>query len=168
MDTVRFGRVLGFGARSAAKALIQAVDAAKAENPASTVSEAGLRGGARTATQVSTVRTGSGSSLPGLSSVQRNRMPERVGGLRAGARRFHHLAVKPAARLTGVLLLEVAGVFFAIFALYGVNTMWRAGLGWHLAELHSRRFIGGTVMLVVFGYFSITSFVRARGRERGR
>src|SRR3569833_2377959 len=165
MDTVRFGRVLGFGARSAAKTLIQAVDAAKAQNPASTGSEAAK---VRRTTHISSARTGAGSSLPGSSNVQRNsnRTPQQVGGVRAGARQFHQLAVKPAARLTGALLLEVAGVFFAIFALYGVNTMWRAGLGWHMAELHSKRFMSGVVMLVVFGYFRITSFVRARRRER--
>jgi hypothetical protein len=36
MDSVRFGKALGFGARSAAKALATAVDAATAPNPAGT------------------------------------------------------------------------------------------------------------------------------------
>ena len=38
---MRFGRVLGFGARSAAKTLIQAIDAAKAEDPSRTAPDAG-------------------------------------------------------------------------------------------------------------------------------
>jgi hypothetical protein len=86
----------------------------------------------------------------------------------AGARRFRDSAVQPAVRLSGVLVLEIAGVFFAIFALYGCNTMWRARSAWHRGAPDHSQFLGGAVMLVVFGYFSVSSFLRARRRERRR
>ena len=170
MDTVRFGRTLGFGARSAAKTLIQAVDAAKSDNPSRKATNADPDSAERTssrgtAEQSRTAHTDRGVpvAFPNASAIT-----QQGGGLRAGAKQFHQLAVKPAVRLTGALVLEIAGVFFAVFALYGVNTMWRARGGWHSPELHSRQFAGGVVMLVVFGYFSVTSFLRARRRERGR
>jgi len=161
MDTVRFGRVLGLGARSAAKTLIHAVDAARAEGPPSRVSNQPQRpaGVAHPPTETTPVRQASPNVA---STVPQSR------GLGEGARRFHHLAIKPAARLTGALLLEIAGVFFGIFALYGANTMWRAGWSGHSTGFQRRPFLGGAAMLLVFGYFSISSFMRARRRERGR
>jgi hypothetical protein len=59
-------------------------------------------------------------------------------------------------------------VFFGIFALYGFNTMWRVHTSWHAGLPNHRQFVGGACMLAVFGYFSVSSFVRARRRERSR
>jgi hypothetical protein len=87
--------------------------------------------------------------------------------MRQGAQRFHDIALKPFVRLSGVLVLEIAGVFFGIFALYGFNTMWRVRTAWHRGSSHHGQFLGGVAMLAVFGYFSVTSFLRARRRERG-
>jgi hypothetical protein len=89
-------------------------------------------------------------------------------GLRHGARRFRDLALKPFVRLSGVVLLEVAGVFFGIFALYGLNSMWRIHTSWQAGTANYRQFAGGAAMLAIFGYFSVSSFLRARRRERGR
>ena len=83
-----------------------------------------------------------------------------------GARRFRDSAVRPAMRLSGVLVLEIVGAFFAIFALYGFNTMWRFRAGWHAGAPNHSQFVGGALMLLVFGYFCVSSFLRARRRER--
>jgi hypothetical protein len=169
MDTVRFGRVLGFGARSAAKTLIQAIDAAKAEDPLRTAPDAGggdLKEAApRRPVQPSAPAAPIGEPL--FTSRNSTKVLQRR-GVRAGAKQFHMLAVKPAMRLSGVIVLEVVGVFFGVFALYGFNTMWRAKSGWHSLAPHHREFVGGAVMLAIFGYFCISSFLRARRRERGR
>jgi hypothetical protein len=66
------------------------------------------------------------------------------------------------------MLLEVAGVFFGIFALYGFNTMWRVHTSWHAGSPNHRQFVGGVGILAVFGYFCVSSFLRARRRERSR
>jgi len=158
MDTVRFGRVLGLGARSAAKTLIHAVEAAKAESPPRTVSNQPERTTGVAHAPTETRQT--------TRNVPKNSPQSR--GLGEGARQFHRLAIKPAVRLTGALLLEIAGVFFGIFALYGANTMWRAGWSGHSIGFQRRPFLGGATMLLVFGYFSISSFLRARRRERGQ
>src|SRR5438309_2788951 len=104
MDTVRFGRALGLGARSAARTLIQAVDAATAENPSrndsplTRVSEP---------ESVVTPRTKARTSAARTDGADRRR-----GGVLAGISRFRDLALKPFVRLSGVLLLEICGVFF--------------------------------------------------------
>jgi hypothetical protein len=74
-------------------------------------------------------------------------------------------------RLSGVLWLEFTGVFFGIFALFGLGAMWRLREDWHATatnEVAHRSFIGAVAMAAVFGYFCVSSFVRARRRERGR
>jgi hypothetical protein len=91
-----------------------------------------------------------------------------AGGPLEGVRRFRDSAVRPFMRLSGVLLLEIAGSFFGIFALYGLSTMWRAHAAWHAGSPDHRKFLGGALVLAVFGYFCISSFVRARRRERRR
>jgi len=144
--------------------MIQAIDAAKAESPS--------RGPSRfhTSATPSVERV----EVDPIDRVNEGRragprpsgVVQQQGGIRRGLSQFRHLAVKPFVRLSGVLLLEVVGVFFGIFALYGFNTMWRARTAWHVAAPHHREFVGGAVMLALFGYFSVSSFIRARRRER--
>ena len=160
MDTVRFGRVLGSGARSAAKTLIQAIDAAKADAP--------VRTPAPSAEQTRSERRPPASAVTSSTAQSATRVMQQGRDVRHGIRRFRDLALKPFVRLSGVLVLEVAGVFFGIFALYGFNTMWRARASWHAGSPNHRQLIGGVLMLALFGYFCVTSFVRARRRERGR
>lgn len=167
MDSVRFGRVLGSGARAAAKTVIQAIEAAKAENPVRTPAPSAERRRPECDTvqppSEPTRNTAPSSGVPSAARIIRQ-----GSGVRQGAGRFRDLALKPFVRLSGVLVLEVAGVFFGIFALYGFNTMWRAHGSWHTGSPNHRQFVGGALMLALFGYFCITSFVRARRRERGR
>jgi hypothetical protein len=88
--------------------------------------------------------------------------------LRRGTKRFGEAAWRPLVRLSGVLGLEVAGVFFGIFALFGLGTVWRLRGDWHPASPGHRELLGGMGMLAIFGYFCVSSFVRARRRERQR
>lgn len=169
MDTVRFGRALGFGARSAAKTLIQAIDAAQAENPSRPPAVGGCVAEEPQALRPATETRGRSATAasPSLAAHSAARVVQQGRGLRHGARRFRDLALKPFVRLSGVVLLEVAGVFFGIFALYGLNSMWRVHSS-QAATGNYRQFAGGAAMLAVFGYFSVSSFLRARRRERGR
>ena len=170
MDTVRFGRVLGSGARSAAKTLIQAIDAANADNPARTPSTAAPIAEERTRQggDVQLLSRTAASAASSYAARSTARVVQQGCGVREGASRFRDVALKPFVRLSSVLVLEVVGVFFGIFALYGVNTMWRVHTSWHTGSPGYRQFVGGALMLAVFGYFCVTSFLRARRRERGR
>ena len=169
MDSVRFGRVLGTGARLAARTLANAVDAATAPNPRSpSVPEA---------TPTSTAPTAQESRT----DVQSNRNPAQTAARAAsnvlktgsrlghGSKQFAQTAFGPVKKLSGVLWLEFTGFFFGLFAV-------TAGLGaWKLrADLHSTganvdghlHFLLAAGMSVVFAYFCLTSFLTARRRSR--
>jgi hypothetical protein len=92
-------------------------------------------------------------------------------GVRQGASQFKEATWKPFVRLSGVLWLEVTGVFFGIFALFAFGGIMRLRSAWHdtaaNADTH-RRLLGAIIMFVVFGYFCVSSFVRAHRRERRR
>lgn len=92
-------------------------------------------------------------------------------GLKRGTRRFGEAVWAPVVRLSGVLWLEVAGVLFGIFAVFAGGHLWELRGAWHSDGTHSgelRSFAGALAMLVLFAYFCVSSFVRARRRERRR
>jgi hypothetical protein len=176
MDAVRFGRALGVGARQAAKTLVTAVDAATTESPSSKNTRANT-GPGRPAARVRTdaeVQTAARSANATVSQAARTvvQTAAKAQGakqaLRQGRKRFGEAAWRPFVRLSGVLGLEVAGVFFGIFALFGLGTVWRMRGDWHAASLGHRELLGAVAMMVIFGYFCVSSFVRARRRERQR
>jgi hypothetical protein len=59
--------------------------------------------------------------------------------------------------------LEITGVFFALFAIYFASEAWKVRKGTGIDHNH---FVEFCVFAVVFGYFCISSFVRARRREK--
>ena len=163
MDSTRFGRALGIGARLAAKTLATAVDAATAPNPSD--------GGERKRTGGS----GSGTEGSSVGTASRVRVEERVvrtveqvqntsQGLKEGSRRFGSAVGKPLVRVSKVLWLELTGVFFGLFAVTAAGAAWRlrdalrATAGNH--EEHVR-FLVAVAVALVFGYFCVSSFVKA-------
>jgi hypothetical protein len=187
MDRVRFGRALGYGARQAAKTLLTAVDAATAENPESKRQSAG-QGRSRSAPSVaqgqvlrpagsveSRERKQAAANGPRATGAAASdaaaRAREAQKGVRHGGRRFGQAVWRPFVRLSGVLWLEVTGVFFGIFALFALGGVWRLHGAWRATagnEAEHRNLLGALAMLAVFGYFCVSSFVRAKRRERGR
>jgi hypothetical protein len=171
MDAVRFGRALGFGTRQAAKTVIGAVHAARAENPSKPVT---------TATPQPTTSTARGSVLNPPRAVQPvTRAPiqraagpiAQARGVQEGISRFKTSAVEPVVRLSSVLWLEVTGAFFAIFALAAANGVWRLRneLRTTLSHPFAHASVLGTVAIfALFAYFSVSSFVRAHRRQRRR
>jgi hypothetical protein len=159
MDSVRFGRALGVGARAAAKTVVTAVDAATAPNPsakASTTPEKAEGSGVRLGQQAS--RT----------AAQAMRAGE---GLKQGRKQFGAAMGGRVKRLSAALWLEVTGVFFGIFAVLAAGGAWR--LRWALHETSVNhdphvRFVASLVMAVVFGYFCVSSFVKANRKTKGR
>ena len=90
-------------------------------------------------------------------------------GLKEGGKRFGQAAWGPFVKLSGVLWLELTGVFFGIFAVFAGGNAWK--LRWALRETaenhdaHARLLIAA-VMAVVFGYFCVSSFVKANHRVK--
>jgi hypothetical protein len=67
-----------------------------------------------------------------------------------------------------VLWLEVTGVFFGIFALFAMGTVWKLRGAWHSTAPDHSRLLGAAAMAIVFTYFCMSGFVKAHRRERRR
>jgi hypothetical protein len=180
MDRVRFGRALGIGARQAVKTLVTAVDAATAENPSIKA------GQTRTGADAARASVGTSTANPTIRETAPRKPAETVvrtaarsvvqarevqKGVKRGTRRFGEAVWRPFVRLSGVLWLEVSGVFFGIFALIALGYLWKLRGAWHTGAANAaghRSLLGAVIMLALFGYFCVSSFVRARRRERRR
>jgi hypothetical protein len=168
MDSVRFGRALGIGARAAAKTLVTAVDAATSPNPS-----AGEKAQAASAPTSSSNgdKAVSGARL-GEQAARKTAQVRQAGqGLKEGGKRFGEAAWGPFVKLSGVLWLEFTGVFFGIFAVFAIGGAWRMRGQWgQIAANHDARLhlLGTVAMAVVFGYFCVSSFVKAARRGRRR
>ncbi|WP_035349542.1 hypothetical protein [Edaphobacter aggregans] len=161
MDSVRFGRALGVGARAAAKTLLTAVDAAASPNPSAQKPNTGAS--SRPAAQ-------SGSAAVAQQVVRTAAQARQAtAGVAQGGKRFGEAVWRPLVKLSGVLWLEFTGVFFGIFAAYAGGGAWKLRAEWretatnHDMHMH---FLMAAGMALLFGYFCVTSFVRAGRRGR--
>jgi hypothetical protein len=92
-------------------------------------------------------------------------------GLKRGSKRFGEAAWGPFVKLSGVLWLELTGVFFGIFALFAGGGAWKLR-----GELHQTatnhdahvHLLFSAAMALVFAYFCVSSFVKASRRQHGR
>jgi hypothetical protein len=163
MDSVRFGRALGFGARAAAKTLLTAVDAATSPNPSATV---------KAAAEPTEDRVAAAGVRLGEQAVRTTaQVRQAKEGLAQGSKRFGGAVWGPFVKLSGVLWLEFTGVFFGIFALFAATGAWKLRNDLHeTAANHEAHvhFLLIALMAVVFGYFFISSFVKAHHRSRRR
>jgi hypothetical protein len=170
MDSVRFGRALGFGARHAAKAIAGAVDAATAPNPTPVRKPASQHPTAPPAPPASSAQPASdpiaqaARTAAHVTVQAQARARETSRNVARGSKRFGDSVWTPLKRLSGVLWLEITGSFFGIFALFAGQAAWT-----HRADLHSTpinhddhlHFLAFVAMAAVFAYFCISSFVRA-------
>jgi hypothetical protein len=167
MDSVRFGRVLGIGTRLAAKTVANAVDAAMAPDPSSSQTQGTPTSTSNAASAVS-VKTQSAAATTARTVEQaRTQVRQTQQGLTEGGKRIGGTV----RRLSGVLWLEFTGVFFGLFAFSAATAAWKLRPAWrdtpdnHVDHLH---LLFAILMTVVFGYFCVTSFLRARSKSRAR
>jgi hypothetical protein len=166
MDSVRFGRALGIGARAAAKTLVTAVDAATSPNP-SNGTKAGPSSSASNKSKVAAAGERAGQQAARTTTQVR----QTGRGLKHGTKRFGEAAWGPFVKLSGVLWLEVTGVFFGIFALFAGVGAWKLRGDFHPTATNHEAHVHllfSLLMAVVFGYFCVSSFVRASRRQHGQ
>ena len=194
MDRVRFGRALGVGARHAMKTLVAAADAATAENPstksAPRIGNASQTAQAPRAVEPSRMSQPGTVAIPATGDLSEPTNPaaqefapptaaqkaahtavqgvRQARGVKHGLRRGLQEAWKPVARLSGVLWLEITGLLFGMLALSAAGAVWRLHGLWNTGRSGRWQVIGAAAMLALFSYFCVTSFVRARRRERQR
>jgi hypothetical protein len=92
-------------------------------------------------------------------------------GVARGTKQFGESVWRPFIRLSGVLWLEYTGVFFGIFAAFAASGAWKLRGDLHETamnhEAHTHLLMAAG-MALLFGYFCVSSFVRAGRRGRGR
>lgn len=178
MDSVRFGRALGLGARNAVKTMMMAADAATAENPSAKKAQTQRGSGTAKAESQAAGRASAPVGSQAAAQAVRTMTQKAAGtaaqarevkqGVARGGRRFGEAVWSPFVRLSGVLWLEVTGVFFGIFALFAMGTVWKLRGAWHSTAADHSRLLGAAAMAIVFTYFCISGFAKAHCRERRR
>jgi len=153
MDSVKFGRALGIGARLAGKTFVQAVDAAASPNPR--VSQPAPAKPAPTVISPTAARA--------VTSAKATHE-----GVKRGGKKFGEAVWGPTARAGKVLWLEVTGVFFALVAAGGAQSVWihRVGISSTASTYERQHFWLSIGMFCLFAYFCVSSFVRANRKSR--
>ena len=98
-------------------------------------------------------------------AVYAERGAERGRAVATGTRNFGKSIWGPFAHASGVLWLEVTGLFFALFGIFFAQGAWRLRHTWHSGPSHARLLVYAAVA-VVFLYFAFSSFYRARRKEK--
>ncbi len=150
MDRVRFGRALGYGARHAAKTLMQAADAATAPSGKAAVKEP-----ARPA-----------ATAPVVERVVRTRPT--VAETKKHAGRLGRSVWTPLARFSSVVWMQVTGLFFGLLATFLGEGAWKERAAWRLplGSHAATKFWVLVAAFALFAYFCVSNFVRASLRER--
>lgn len=84
-----------------------------------------------------------------------------------GGRKFGEALWKPVAHASGVLWLEITGLFFGIFTLFFASNTYKLRNEWAIGPDH-QRFLVYSVVTLAFAYFTFSSFYRARKKEKLR
>jgi hypothetical protein len=87
-----------------------------------------------------------------------------AGQVTRGASRGVSAFFKPFKSVGSKILLEVIGVFFLLPVVVFAPVLWRTRANWQHGPDH-RTFVAAAVVIVVFLYLGVTSFLRARRRE---
>lgn len=159
MDRVRFGRALGYGARHLGRTVVQAVDAAGAA-PAQTPN-------ARTAEPRPTPPSAAASAARHVAS-RAGTAKASIPQTKAQAAHLGRSVWKPLARFSSVVWLEVTGTFFAVIALFVGSGAWklRGAIHQPVSSPAAHKLYLYVIVLVLFTYFAVSSFVRAHRRGR--
>jgi hypothetical protein len=67
-----------------------------------------------------------------------------------------------------VLWLEITGVFFALFSVFFAQNAWKLRANLHTIGADHDHVLIYLAVSVLFAYFSLSSFVRARKKARKR
>ena len=147
MEPKKVGRTLGIGARVASNMLRERVQRASAPPSSRGVAENSV-----------------GTAPQARPSVP---VSNRVAGAKRGAKAFGQAFMGPFTHAGSILWLEITGLFFALFALFFVQSIYRVRGAWKQGPEHTHLLLYG-VLAIAFVWFSVSSFTRAyRKSKRG-
>ena len=148
MEPKKVGRTLGIGVRVASNMLRERVERAAAASPATSTA---------------------GNGPPPASTSGRSVVPitSRVATAKRGAKAFGQALLGPFTHAGSVLWLEITGLFFALFAVFFVQSVYRVHTAWRQGPEHTHLLLY-SALAFVFAWFSVSSFARAyRKSKRG-
>ncbi len=91
----------------------------------------------------------------------------RAATAKRGARAFLEAFLGPFTHAGSVLWLEITGLFFALFAFFFVQSVYRVRTAWRQGPEHTHLLLYAA-MAIAFAWFSVSSFTRAyRKSKRG-
>jgi hypothetical protein len=90
---------------------------------------------------------------------------QKTRGIGHGARRFGQAVWGPLTHASSVLWLEVTGLFFALFALFFAQNLYRVRGAWKQGPEHSH-FLLYCAITLLFCWFSSSSFLRAYKKNK--
>jgi hypothetical protein len=149
MEPKKLGRTLGIGVRVASKIARDRAARAVAEADAEKKDGQG-RGRA---------------PQPKAPSAMAARVSAQGTAIGRGAKNFRQSVVTPFKKAGSVLWLEITGVFFAFFAVFFAQSVFRVHSAWRQGAEHSH-FVLYILLTLLFGWFAVSSFVRARKKEK--
>ena len=152
------GRALGIGMRVAGSKLLAS---APSPEPNAAPSPDG-RGAASQRSAVETGRTAGVRSRQAAADLTRG--TKNVG---RGAKHFGRAVWNPFAHASGVLWLEITGMFFGLFGVFFAQHLYTLRGAYRGGPEHTH-FLVYALFSVVFLYFSGSSFLRARRKQARR
>ena len=170
MDRVQLGRALGFGARAAAKTIVQAADAAMSPTPSASAKSSTPPSTTASATPAQP-RPAAATTRPAQATTPTP--TRRAGNVAEGASRMGRAVFEPVKRHSRELWLQITGSFFALLACSMGAGMWalRAQMraAFHAAHAHPAalwsadplKFYVAAAACLMFAYYAVSNFVRA-------
>ncbi len=147
------GRALGIGARVASNMVRQRLAQAAAAPP--------------TPVAPAIPRPADPAPAPRPAAPIRNPGPSKTATAKRGAKAFGQAILGPFTHAGSILWLEITGLFFALFALFFVQSVYRVRTAWRQGPEHTHLLLY-CMLAVGFGWFSVSSFIRAyRKNKRG-
>jgi hypothetical protein len=93
--------------------------------------------------------------------------PSKTATAKRGAKAFGQAVLGPFTHAGSILWLEITGLFFALFALFFVQSVYRVHTAWRQGPEHAHLLLY-CLLALGFGWFSVSSFARAyRKNKRG-
>jgi hypothetical protein len=148
MEPKKVGRTLGIGVRVASNMLRERVERA-------------------TAAHSGPVEAGNGRPAAPARPLAGIKIDSKVAGAKRGAKAFGQAFLGPFTHAGSILWLEITGLFFALFALFFVQSVYRVRGAWKQGPEHTHLLLY-VVLAFGFAWFSVSSFSRAyRKSKRG-
>ena len=146
MEPKKVGRTLGIGIRVASNMLRERVEKASAAHSAS-------------------VEAGNGRPVAPPLARAGIKIDSKVAGAKRGAKAFGQALLGPFTHAGGILWLEITGLFFALFALFFVQSVYRVRGSWSHGPEHIHMMLY-VLLAAGFGWFSFSSFARAHRKSK--